>query len=92
MAQVKLDHTALGEILKSTNVELELLKHAEQAKAAAEAAGVTVERGTNRPMPYQVRSDPARDRARVFVIASHPAGLAAEAKHGTLRRALDSAR
>lgn len=90
-SRVVLNHAAIGRLLKSSEVEAVLMAKAERVKAAAEAEDVEVQRGNERePMPYEIRSAPSSTRARVYVVAAHPAGLAAEAKYGTLTKALDA--
>lgn len=91
-SRVVLNHFAVRAFLLSPPVTARLVEAANQVKAAAESAGVEVQRGAERePMPYRVQVDPSSSRARVYVIADHPAGLAAEAKYGTLTSALDAA-
>lgn len=91
-ARLTLNHAAVGQLLKSARVEGALKSVAERVKANAEQAGVLVQRGSERePMPYSVLSSPSSTRARVYVVAAHPAGIAAEAKYGTLSKALDGA-
>lgn len=90
--RVVLNHAAIGELLKSHEVEAVLMAKAEAVKSAAESLNVQVNRGVDRgPMPYEIVSDPSESRARVYVVAAHPAGLAAEAKYGALTSSIDAA-
>lgn len=76
---------SIAALLKLPAVGATCTDIAEAGKTRAEAKGVMVNRGADRePMPYDVVSGIVGDRQGAILIAAHPAGLAAEAKYGTL--------
>lgn len=83
--RVRLDHAGIGAILKSGPVRA-LVSSA--AQSVAGAAKHTTEKGEE--LPVQVDSY-TTDRAAASVTIAHPAGAAAQAKHGVLTRAAGSA-
>lgn len=84
------NHAGVDELLIDVDMRQIVESAAEDVKARAQAQGVMVERGAERhPMPYEVETAIVGDRVQALVIAAHPAGIAAEVKHGTLQRAID---
>ncbi|MEO6081565.1 MAG: hypothetical protein ABIQ18_00465 [Umezawaea sp.] len=88
MAQVRLDHAGIAEILKGA--ELRGLVRVAAAEVAAEvrAQGHRTEDG--RPLPVELREEADTDRAAVSVAIPHAAGVGMEARHGVLRRAAEA--
>lgn len=88
------DRSGLRALLRSSEVERDLMERGERVAAAARSAPwdqhVSGVPGTE-VMPVTVKSEPTPNRARVRVTLAHPSGLAVEAKHGVLLRSLDSA-
>ena len=78
---IKLNHAAIGDILKNE------MREPTHAAAAAIAANVNVGSVTEAEV---IVSDYTTDRAHSVVVIAHPAGLAMEAKRGTLRKAAAS--
>lgn len=93
MAKVVLNEAGLTEILRSREVLADLERRAERVAAAAAAVGVRVsgDPGADE-LPIKVTSRIGSKRAVARVIVAHPAGLAVEAKHRLLGRAMDAAR
>lgn len=87
MANVRLDHAAIGELLKSDSVRAALAPRAERVLAKAQAdphddtgayeSSLRIEQGTT-------------DRAVLRVVAGDWKGHILEAKYGILARALDA--
>lgn len=90
--RVTVDYDGIGEVLRSREMEQDLLRRAERVAAAVRAAGVMVSGvpGTDE-LPVKVKSNIGRNRASARVSIPHPAALAVEAKHRLLGRALDAA-
>lgn len=84
---IKLDWKAIEEILK--------VQMRKKVEAAADAIAANVDVGTVTDAPVQIRSvittGMKMNRARASVTIAHPAALAMEAKHGTLRKAAAAA-
>jgi hypothetical protein len=84
---IKLDWKAIEKILK-----VQMKKRVEDA---AEAIAANVDVGSVTDAPVQVRSvvttNMKLNRARASVTIAHPAGIAMEAKYGTLRKAAAAA-
>lgn len=93
MSRTTVNPVFLGEALRGDHGVAETLEaKGARVLAAAEAAGVLVERGADRhPMPYEMRVHDGPTRITVQVAAAHYAGLNAEAKYHTLTRAMDAA-
>ena len=80
-----LNRAGIDELLVSEGMHTLIAAEVEGVRARAEAHGVLVERGGERhPMPYETDVRVIGDRVSGIVVAAHPAGLAAEAKYGTL--------
>lgn len=83
---VQIDPTALARIAESAEAKACLRRVAEGVAAAARSERITV--GDTTPdgigreidLPVEVSDD-------AFVVLAHPAGVAVQAKHGTLTRA-----
>lgn len=78
---IKINHKAIEEILK-----VRMRKPVDEL-AARIAANVDV--GSVTDAPVEVHSYET-DRAAASIVIAHPAGIAIEAKHGSLRRAAAS--
>lgn len=86
---VRLDHAGISALLKSAEM------HRMVQDAAEELAGKVREQGLevgaiegNTQIPLPVTTEVATtDRAHARVVLAHPAGIAAEAKHGVLTKA-----
>jgi hypothetical protein len=88
---VKLNSRGIEEVAKSREMRAVITDLAEQIADNARAQGVRVEgEPGDTPLPVEVSSY-ITDRARSSVILAHPAGLAVQAKHGTLSRAASQA-
>lgn len=87
---VRLNHPGMAALLKSD--ELHKLVNAEAEKIADRVRQQGIKVGDvdggplERPLPVRVVSQ-TTDRARAQVILAHPAGLAVQAKHGSLTKA-----
>lgn len=97
MAQVRVEinSAGIGQLAKSAQVRAHLEGRAQRMAAAARAAGIRVEGtegGGDVPLPVEVETDTSPSRARARVVIDHPSGLAVEAKHRVLGRALDAGR
>lgn len=80
--KVTLDHAGIGAILKSGPMAAAV--HAAAEEIASKARGIMVEGiPGNVALPVEV-TDSVSDRARSSVTLAHPAGQAAQAKHGVL--------
>jgi len=77
--KIKLDRKAVGDLLRSTAIERDLLERARRIDAAA-GGGHTVESSTN------------GNRARAAVVANTPETMLAESRSGALSAALDAGR
>ncbi len=83
-----LNHAGIADVLKSGDVAAQVNALAEQVAANVLAEGQLVAHGDEMPVtvtPYTT------DRAAASVTITHPAGLAVQAKHGTLTRAAAAA-
>ena len=87
---VKLDHAGIGGLLKSTEAHRLVQEVAEKVAHNVEEQGITVgdrDGGTHEyPLPVKVEVT-TTDRAHAIVMLAHPAGIAVQAKHGSLTRA-----
>ncbi|HBJ72825.1 MAG TPA: hypothetical protein DDY88_03750 [Actinobacteria bacterium] len=79
----KMDYSGVAELLKSKQLVVAVHK-------AAEAIAANVDKGSVTEAEVIV-TDYITDRAHSVVVIAHPAGLAMEAKHGTLRKAAAAA-
>lgn len=93
-AKVRLDHAGIGAILKSASVASSISALAESVASNAREQGIMV---GDRPgglseidLPVDVETY-TTDRAAASVALAHPAGLAVQAKHGTLTSAAAAA-
>lgn len=85
---LKLDHGGMADVLKSAGVAAAVNALAERVAENVLAEGQLVSHGEEMP----VTVDPyTTDRASASVTITHPAGLAVQAKHGTLTRAAAAA-
>jgi hypothetical protein len=92
MAQVELDPAGVRDLLRSAEVEADITRRAEAVADAARSQNIRVSGvpgADELPIRVRVHRGPNRVSARVAV--DHPAGLAVEAKHRLLGRALDAA-
>lgn len=92
MAKVDINPDGIRELLRSADVEADITRRAEAVASAARSQNIRVsgEPGADElPINVRVHRGPNRVSARVAV--DHPAGLAVEAKHRLLGRALDAA-
>ncbi len=79
-ARFTLDRDGVAELLKSDDMRRALHEFADPAAANA---------GQTSGLPIEV-TDYTTDRAAVSIAIDHPAGMAEQAKHGTLTRAAAS--
>jgi hypothetical protein len=87
MNKVHLNPAGIGQVLRSREVADAVAKLAEQVADNARAIVPDVEGVPGEvPLPIEV-STYETDRARASVWLAHPAGLATQAKHGTLTKA-----
>jgi len=84
-SKLRLDHPGIAEVLKSAEVAGVV-----ESAAQAVAAGVAETARNGEAIPVRV-SLYQTDRAAAAVTMAHPAGLAKEAKYGSLARAAESA-
>lgn len=75
----RIDHAGVAQMLKSAGVAADVRK-------AANAIAANVDKGSVTEAEVTVK-DFVTDRAISVVAIAHPAGIAMEAKHGTLRKA-----
>jgi hypothetical protein len=91
---IHFDTSAIGAVLKSSAVRSALKKKAEEIAGHVDDQGLRVGAflGGQGPidLPVRVTTD-TTDRAVAFVTIAHPAGIAAQAKHGVLTRAASAA-
>lgn len=86
--------SALGAVLRSAEMRTMVNKAANDiaAKARAQHVQVGAFSGGQGPIDMPVRVESATtDRATAFVVLAHPAGIAAQAKLGTLTKAASDA-
>lgn len=88
--RVRLNHAGMRALLHDPGVRAELVKRGERVLAAAQASA-PVETGAYKASLHLVVDDHP-SRVAVHVGASVDYGMDVEADHGTLSRALDSAR
>lgn len=92
--EVKLDRAGIAAIAKSDEMMALVSAAAEEVAANVHGQGIQVgdRDGGPREIPLPVKVDTdVSDRARASVILAHPAGIAAQAKHGALTRAAAAA-
>jgi len=92
-AKVKLDHSGLAAILKSTDMHRIVQDATEQIADSVRSQGITVgatEGGGEIPLPVQAEMT-TTDRAHGSVLLAHPAGVAVQAKHGALTKGASAA-
>lgn len=88
---VKLNSRGIEDIAKSPEMRRAITDLAERVAENARSQGVRVEgEPGDVALPVEVSSY-VTDRARSSVILAHPAGLAVQAKRGTLTRAASEA-
>lgn len=93
MANVEVNGAGIRELLTSTEVRNDIERRANAVARAARGAGIMVEgEPGDLPLPITVAVRRGPNRAGATVAIAHPSGLAVEAKHGLLGRALDAAR
>jgi hypothetical protein len=95
VARIKLDPRGIEEVAKSREMHAAVKALAEQIADNVRSQGVRVE-GGDVSLPVNVygpenTSSMRLDRAKAYVTLAHAAGLAVQAKHGTLSRAASQA-
>lgn len=90
-AKIKFDTRGLEEAAKSADMHRAIDALAERVASAARGQNQMVEDGKV-ALPVKVYTDKTTtdmrvNRARAYVSLAHPAGLAVQAKHGTLTKA-----
>jgi len=86
---VRLDHSGLGEILKSAEMHKLVQDATEKLAENVREQGITVgamEGSGEIPLPVEAQMT-TTDRAHGSVVLAHPAGIAVQAKHGALTKA-----
>lgn len=89
LTNLELDHDGIADLLKSDQIRALVAEAADAVAGNVEASGQMVNNG-NDPLPV-ARDSYTTDRAGESVTLAHPAGLAVQAKHGTLTQAAASA-
>lgn len=87
-----IDNRAIGRLLKSAEVAIAVHELAEAVAENARSQGQMVgdfQGGGEIALPVTLKSF-TTDRAVTVVALAHPAGIAVELKHGTLRKAAAS--
>lgn len=84
--RIRLDHPGIAEVLNSAEVAAAIAGLAASVAANARSDGAVARNG----VPVEV-STYTTDRSAASVALAHPAGLAIEAKHGSLIRAAGAA-
>lgn len=85
LTKLELDHAGIAELLKSSGIRSLVDGAAADIAGIVEGQGQMVNNGTE-ALPVVVDSY-TTDRHAASVTLAHPAGLAVQAKHGTLTRA-----
>jgi hypothetical protein len=91
---VKLNHSGVSAILKSSEVAAMVTAAAEEIADNVRAQGIVVGAfsGGDGDIELPVEVTPhTTDRARASVTLAHPAGIAVQAKHGALTKAASAA-
>jgi hypothetical protein len=88
VAELRLDHAGIAEILRSDGFRDAARQAAEEVADQVRARDLRTHDGT--PLPVEVREESDTDRAAVSVAVPHPAGVGMEARHGVLRRAAEA--
>lgn len=91
MANVRviLNPAGMREMLRSKEVERDLLRRGKQVAATAEAIGHLPHEGE---VEYYAESTRGKTRAKAIVVADHPGAQGQEEKYRTLGTAIDAAR
>jgi hypothetical protein len=87
-SKITLDHSGMRELLRSSGVQRVV---EQRADAVADAASAAPEVRRNGMTVIRSKASAGRNRARAIVTIAHPGGLAVQAKHGTLSRAVTAA-
>lgn len=94
--RIDLDRGGISDLLASSGVQSDLAARAANVAQVASSRGIRVEDVTGGAgevaLPINVVDASNSKRARLLVVADHPAGLAVEAKHRLLVSSLDAAR
>lgn len=89
--RVRVRNAGLQEIKRSTAAKQAVLEAAERVAASVRAENIRVgdqDGGPDEvPLPVIVREDETVNGARAHVVLAHPAGIAVQAKHGSLTKA-----
>jgi hypothetical protein len=87
--RVVLNPAGMREMLRSKEVERDLLRRGKQVAATAEAIGHLPHEGE---VEYYAESTRGKTRAKAIVVADHPGAQGQEEKYRTLGTAIDAAR
>lgn len=87
--RVVLNPAGMREMLRSKEVERDLLRRGRQVAVAAEISGHIPHEGD---VDYYAESSVGSSRARCIVVADHPGAQGQEEKYRTLGTAIDAAR
>lgn len=87
--RVVLNPVGMREMLRSKEVERDLLRRGKQVAVAAEAIGRLPHEGD---VDYYAESSRGAGRAKAIVVADHPGAQGQEEKYRTLGTAIDAAR
>lgn len=87
--RVVLNRAGMREMLRSKEVERDLLRRAKQVAAAADAIGHAPHEGD---VDYYAESSRGASRAKAIAVADHPGAQGQEEKYRTLGTAIDAAR
>lgn len=94
--RIDLDKSGISDLLASSGVQSDLAARAARIAQVASSRGIRVGDTTGGAgeiaLPINVVDASNSTRARVLIVADHPAGLAVEAKHRLLVSSLDAAR
>jgi hypothetical protein len=86
--RVVLNRSGVRELLRSKEVQRDLMRRAERVVAAAEAHAVPPHEGE---VDYYAESSVGTMRARALVIADHPGALGQEEEYRILGSSIDAA-
>lgn len=87
--RVVLNPAGMREMLRSKEVERDLLRRGKAVAATAEAIGHLPHEGD---VDYHAEASTGKTRARCVVVADHPGALGQEEEYRTLGTAIDTAR
>jgi hypothetical protein len=87
--RVVLNRFGMREMLRSKEVERDLLRRGKQVAATAEAIGHPPHEGD---VDYYAVASRGSTRARCVIVADHPGALGQEEEYRTLGTAIDAAR